>query len=273
MELSVDYPDTGLSQSFFLKSKASQGHGFDWENTIRTEVFDLKEEENNTDKYDIPRKKNNLNENENISIKTTGNQIICTSDILRFYNYDFEYENTIILIKYKQEEESKIIENVYEINYSKELHTHLFGTLTEGEIETYVKNVKMIPATIKGDKAREIFDYLVEKKNIYKNHPTLKVKINPKVDSSQSRVQCSVDIRDIPNEFIAYDSLRDVGKPNIIRNKEIKLSVCSSVRKRGGITVKKLNDICKQHKLKGYSALNKQSKIDLLNKNNIPIPL
>ena len=39
-----------------------------------------------------------------------------------------------------------------------------------------------------------------------------------------------------------------MGKPNIIRNKEIKLSVCSSVRRI--ITVKKLNDICKQRKLK-----------------------
>ena len=47
MELSVEDPDTGLSQSLVLKSQASQGHGFDWENTIRTEIFDLKEEENN----------------------------------------------------------------------------------------------------------------------------------------------------------------------------------------------------------------------------------
>lgn len=104
---------------------------------------------------------------------------------------------------------------------------------------------------------------------IYKNHPTLKLKINPKVDSSQSRVQCSIDIKDIPEEFIIYNSLRDKGVSNIIRDKEIKISISSPPRKRGGISVEKLKNICRENKIKGYTKLNKQAIMDLLDKNNI----
>ena len=136
-------------------SSASQGHGFNWENDVRKMVFYLEEEKNNTDKYDIPKEKNKLNKNENVSLKSTGSECICTSDILRFYNYDFDNKNTIILIKYKQEGDNKIIENIYEINYSKNLHKILFGDLTEAEIINYVENVKKIPPKIKGDEAKK----------------------------------------------------------------------------------------------------------------------
>ncbi len=148
-------------------SSASQSHGFNWENIIRKNVFCLEEEKNNTDKYDIPKEKNKLNKNENISLKSTGSDCICMSDILRFYNYDFNNKNTIILIKYSQNGENKTIQTIYEINYSKELHRHLFGDLLKQEIVNYVSNVKKIPQTVKGDEAKQIFDYLVEqKKNI-----------------------------------------------------------------------------------------------------------
>ena len=250
-------------------STASQSHGFDWENDIRKKVFDLDEERNSTDKYDIPKEKNKLNKNENVSLKSTGSECICTSDILRFYNYDFDNKNTIILIKYKQEGDNKIIKNIYEINYSKDLHKILFGDLTEAKIMNYVTNVKKIPLNIKGDEAKKIFDYLKEQKNIYKSHSTLKIKINPKVDSSQSRVQCSINIKDIPEEFITYNSLRDTGKPNIIRDNEIELSMYSPSRQRGGTTVKKLKDICRENKIKGYSKLNRQYLMELLDENNI----
>jgi hypothetical protein len=52
-------------------SSTSQSHGFDWENEIRKDIFYLPQEVNNTDKYDVPKEKNILDENENISIKTT----------------------------------------------------------------------------------------------------------------------------------------------------------------------------------------------------------
>ena len=81
----------------------SQKHGFDFENEIRTKVFDLKPETNNTDIHDIPHEQNKFDKNENISIKTTKNSkgVEC-GDILRFFDYDFNFKNTIIVGKWKQ---------------------------------------------------------------------------------------------------------------------------------------------------------------------------
>ena len=52
----------------------SQVISFNWENEIRKNIFCLEEEKNNTDKYDIPKEKNKLNKNENISLKSTGSE-------------------------------------------------------------------------------------------------------------------------------------------------------------------------------------------------------
>ena len=97
----------------------------------------------------------------------------------------------------------------------------------------------------------------------------MKLKVNPKVDSSQSRVQCSIDIKDIPEEFIRYNSIRDTSKPNFVRGKEINLSINSPPRKKvKDITVAKLKNICKENKIKGLK-LNKEDLIDLLTNKNI----
>ena len=208
----------------------SQKHGFTYENSIKTIVFNLPLENNNTDTHDIPKDKNKYNKNENCSIKTTGSTTIYCADILRFYNYDFEKKNTIIVVSYKQTETHKIINHIYEIDYNKKCHELLFGNLPKEEIEKYVNGIKSIPTNIKGKDAKNIFNYLVEKtklKNLYNNI----IQINPKVDSKQSRVQCT-----IPNfeknlkEFITYKSSSD--RPNIIRDKEIPLSIESCRRKR-----------------------------------------
>ena len=98
-------------------STQSQNHGFIFENSIRKNVFNLPIESNNTDIHDIPKEKNKFNSNENCSIKTTGSDKIFCSDILRFFNYDFNEKNTIIVIAYKQTDTHKIIENIYEIDY------------------------------------------------------------------------------------------------------------------------------------------------------------
>ena len=123
----------------------SQKHGFTFENSTRETIFDLPVEKNNTDKHDIPKQKNKYNKNENCSIKTTGSKTIYCSDILRFYNYDFNEQNRIIVIKYKQTQTEKIVENIYEIDYNSECHKLLFGNLPKEIIQKYVENVKSIP--------------------------------------------------------------------------------------------------------------------------------
>ena len=211
-------------------SNQSQKHGFTFENSIREDVFDLQRETNNTEKYDIPKEKNKYNKNENCSIKTTGSNTICCGDILRFYNYDFTKKNTIIVIKYVQTNTEKIVKFMYEIDYNKECHKLLFGNLPKNIIENYVKYVKSIPTKIKGDEAKKIYNYLVEKKKLKIQYNNI-IQINPKVDSKQSRVQCS-----IPNfeknlkDFISYKS--NPTTPNFLRGKYILKNIESKKRQR-----------------------------------------
>ena len=186
----------------------SQKHGFDFENEIRTKVFNLNEEINNLNIYDIPAKDNKFNNNENISIKITQNVIFC-SDILRFYNYDFNQQNTIIVGKYTQIGEIKNINEIIEIDYNQELHTYLFGTITKEIIEKYIQMIKAIP---NGKVTKDDRDYYINfKKKLMKDY-SMNICINPKVDSrNQRRVQCS--IKKIPDNFIitrSYDSVRGV---------------------------------------------------------------
>lgn len=110
--------------------KQRQNHGFKFEGMIREKVFGLQANNNDTNIHDIPCNENKFNKNENISIKTTGSNTICCGDILRFYNYDFTKVNTIIVIAYKQVENYKIIQNIYEIDYNKDCHNLLFGNIS-----------------------------------------------------------------------------------------------------------------------------------------------
>jgi len=212
-------------------SGQSQKHGFSLENDVRSKVFDLPKEKNNTDKYDIPKNKNKYNKNENCSIKTTGSKTICCSDILNFYNYDFTETNTMIVIVYEQQTEThKVIKNIYEINYNADCHKLLFGDLPKEVIEDYVTKVKSIPKKTKGKEAIKIFDYLSEKAKIKKEYPHV-ISINPKVDSSQSRVHCSITNFEITlKDFIIYKSSSDA--PNLVRGCEIISSLESSKRAR-----------------------------------------
>lgn len=251
-------------------SNQSQNHGFTYENIIREIIFNLNSESNNTDKYDISSANNIYNSNENISIKTTGNYTICCGDILRFFTYDFTKKNTIICVKYLQIEDSKEIECIYEIDYNSEMHRYLFGTITYQELENYIENIKKIPKNIKGQEAKEIFDYLKEKEQLQTLY-NMNIMINPKVDSSQTRVQCSIsNFQEKLKEFITYNSLRDCNQSNIIRLKEIPKLIDSPKRKRKrkGITKYNLLGICRNNKnmCKGYSKKNKDELVELLQK-------
>ena len=47
------------------------------------------------------KEENKFNSNENISIKCTKSNNIDCGDIIRFYNYNFVENNTIIVVKYE----------------------------------------------------------------------------------------------------------------------------------------------------------------------------
>ena len=210
--------------------KQSQKHGFVFENEIREKVFNLCHHSNDTNVHDIPCDQNTMNPNENISIKATGSNTIFCGDILRFFDYDFSKINTIICIRYSQMKDFKIIKNIYEINYNQDCHDMLYGNMPREIIENYVIGVKSIPRNVKGEEAKNIFNYLDEKKRIQSQY-SCKIQINPKVDSSQSRVQCSItNFETTLEKFIIYKS--DRLYPNRIRGKDICLSIPSGRRER-----------------------------------------
>ena len=244
------------------KYPQSQGHGFEWETEVRIKVFNLSASFNDTHIHDIPKNENALNKNENISIKCSGSNTIYCGDILRFYDYNFTDENTIICIRFQQTKTHKTINNICEINYNKKCHELLFGNLPRAELEKYVKGVKSIPTKVKGSEAKTLFPYLIEKKNL-KNIYDFGIKINPKVDSSQSRVQCSVsNFLDTLKDFITYRSTSE--QPNLLRGKEIIASLKSPPRSRGGVTKKNLISLCRENGIKMYSKLKKSDLKELL---------
>ena len=219
-------------------SNQSQKHGFQYENIIRDQVFKLPAESNNTETHDIPAYMNKFDKKENCSIKTTGSQTIFCSDISRFYDYSFNegVKNTIIVIKYNQSETEKIIETIYEIDYNKKCHNVLFGNLPKLVIDDFVKQVKSIPRKVGGQDAKAIFDYIVEKKKLEKNY-NFEIQINPKVDSNQSRVQCSIpNFETLLKDFIIYKS--DPSKPNLLRECLIDNRIQSSKRQRNKKVIK-----------------------------------
>lgn len=212
-----------------ITSNQSQRHGFTFENSVRETVFKLPQVSNDTNIHDIPCHLNCYDERENCSIKTTGSKTICCGDILRFHDYDFAKKNTIIVIQYEQLATTKRVKCVYEIDYNEKCHKLLFGDLTRQVIEDYVEKVKSIPRNVSGKEAKSIFDYIAAKKSLQSyGH---KIQINPKVDSKQTRVQCSItDFENVLAEFIKTKSSIDA--PNLLREHEIILSVDSAPRIR-----------------------------------------
>lgn len=212
-----------------VELKQSQHHGFVFENQIRTRVFGMTSEKNDTGKHDIPKSRNKLNSNENVSIKMTGKSDICCGDILRFYDYDFADENTMIIGQYTQNSNQKTINRIIELDYNKNLHQYLFGTVSREELSAYVDMVKAVPRGKPSERLRK--EILKKKKDIEKTH-CMNIQISPKIDSgSQRRVQCRIKniddiIRGMPT------NLRSLSPDGVIRGIKIDTVITSAVRTR-----------------------------------------
>ena len=209
--------------------KQSQNHGFVFENQIRTKVFGMTSEKNDTGKHDIPKNRNKLNPNENVSIKMTGKSDICCGDILRFYDYDFADVNTMIIAQYTQSINKKTITRIIELDYNRNLHQYLFGTVTRDELSSYVDMVKSVPRGKPSERLRK--EILQKKKDIEKTHGMM-IQISPKIDGgSQRRVQCRIkNIDDIIRGMPA--NLRSLSPDGVIRGIKIDVEMPSAVRTR-----------------------------------------
>ena len=192
----------------------SQGHGFLIENFIRENVFKLKPKKNDTSKFDI------ITCNENISIKTTGSKTLCMGSILSFFDYDFNYNITLIVIQYIQCDKLKIIKKIYEMNFCKECFEMLFENLNRYDVENYVQYIKSIPH---GKVDKDIKKKYKDMKKVLESKSNCKITINPKVDSkNQRRVQCSIkNFETILEKYMFYesqDTLRYVKLPKTMNS-------------------------------------------------------
>ena len=212
-----------------VEIQQSQHHGFVFENQIRTKVFGMTSENNDTGKHDIPKDKNKLNSNENVSIKMSGKSDICCGDILRFYDYDFADENTMIIGQYTQNATQKTITRIIELDYNKKLHEYLFGTATREELVEYVDMVKAVPRGKVSERLRK--EILQKKKDIEKKHGMV-IQISPKIDScSQRRVQCRIkNIDDVIRDMV--HNLKTMSTDGFIRGVKIDVDIPSTVRTR-----------------------------------------
>ena len=207
----------------------SQAHGLFWDNEIREKVFGLPSCINDTKKYDICCEDNKLNPLENVSIKTSSNNNIDCGDILRFFNGDFTKKYTIMLIRYDQIDDTKQIKEIIEIDYTSELRSYLFGSITEDILTNYVNTIKIIPH---GPVSNEIKEMYKKTKNQLQKDYNMKINISPKVDSkSQRRVQCSIPkVDELTTQFPHVVISRT--KEPIIRGITITKIIKSLARKR-----------------------------------------
>ena len=175
----------------------SQSHGFIIENEIRTKKFNLPAVVNDRNIHDIEL------EDENISIKTTNSSTLNMGCIQRFHNYKFDKTHTLIVIKYKQINDYKHVENIYEFDLNKECHEMLFGRLNNEDIESYNDLIK----SMKKKKCKKQSEIYLQKKRILQETSNCKLIINPKVDHSQLRVQASIpNFETTLEKFLKYKS-------------------------------------------------------------------
>jgi hypothetical protein len=103
---------------------------------------------------------------------------------LRFYNIDTDKKSTIILIKYRQDSNTKKIKEILEIDYTKELKDYLFGSVTEEILTEYVNLVKSIPPGRVSNSIKKIYK---DKKKEIQDRYNMIINISPKVDLKVSK--------------------------------------------------------------------------------------
>ena len=170
-----------------------QAHGNHYENEVireRTgmtkEEYDALKENGYTSEFDLA---SGLVVDYNGSIKTTKNNTICCSDLLRKMKHD-DYH--LIVGVYKQVGKTKVFHTEYEFFITPADREILWGDMKYENVEAFVNYVKSIPAGKEAQQstksARNLFQKEVQCKSAL-------FKINPKVDSKkQRRVQCSLHI-------------------------------------------------------------------------------
>lgn len=201
---------------------ANQNHGFLWEDEIKKNVFGFTAPTGYTDTHDIGKEHNRFNPRENISIKVTGGGTVWMGSALRVFNYSSEDIHTGIVIRYKQEGDSKVLSNVYELDLDN--RALLWGSVTEEEVRSLDALVRSMPSRTR-DAA---LDRRIKDMKRELNARSGVMRFNPKIDGgTQRRLQCS-----IPNFAEIPSLIRTQSAECVVREVEIAASVPSGRRVR-----------------------------------------
>lgn len=179
-----------------------QSHGFLWERELCVNVYGATKEElkgiNYTNKTDLPGKFNRLDENCDLSIKTSGSlNAVCMADCLRVYDavssslvQDGGTPLHLAVIHYTQCDEThcKIVTSIVEMDVTNS-RAELFGTVTRAQLEELVNRVKSVPKKRRPTEEARV--------SMYSLRDALQaqcgaIHLDIKCDSgSQRRLQCS----------------------------------------------------------------------------------
>lgn len=181
-----------------------QAHGNQYEDRVIRErtgmskdEYDAKKENGYTSEFDLA---SGLVVDYNGSIKTTKNNTICCSDLLRKMRHN-DYH--LIVGVYKQVGKQKKFHTEYEFFITPEDYNTLWGEMNYDVVEEFVKYVKSIPAGKAAQQSTKPVRNTLQKEAQCKK---ALFKINPKVDSkNQRRVQCSLHIDKLIAAGIQYN--------------------------------------------------------------------
>lgn len=201
---------------------ANQNHGFLWEDEIKRKVFEVTAQTGYTDTHDIDKAYNRFNPRENISIKVTGSGTVFMGDALRVFNYSPEDLHTGIVLRYRQDADSKVLTGVYEVDLDN--RSLLWGEVTADEIRSLDSLVRSMPP----GRRDEILDRQIAERKRELNARSGVMRFNPKIDSgTQRRLQCS-----IPNFASIPALIRTASVDCVVRGVLIVASVVSGRRIR-----------------------------------------
>ena len=229
---SISIP-SGNETNIIKKTSESQGHGKAWEIDIQEKIYDIenpREKYKGNAKYDIPFNDNKLH-GKNVSVKTSGSMSMDMADIMRLLNSE---NLDVVCVIYEQrgnikeaiktivfdfdEFKKTLIEDLKNCNYTLEEWLKLvdeYVIYVKSLPKEYYPNSKKLPP-----KERE---HLIKKKPLCEGLKYFN--IAPKIDFSQQRVQCSINL----NKLNITKTITDGG---ILFGKEYTKTIISSPRQR-----------------------------------------
>jgi hypothetical protein len=172
-----------------------QSHGFKWEKELCVNVYGATMDElkgiKYTNKTDLPGKFNRLNENCDISVKTSCSpNAVCMAGCLRVFDAVGNGRLHLTVIQYDQNDTTctKNVKSITEVDITNS-RTELFGTVIRAQLEELDNRVKSVPK-----KRRPTLE---ERASMYSLRDALQaqcgaIHLDIKCDSgSQRRLQCS----------------------------------------------------------------------------------